>query len=117
MANLPKKPQKGQPSIQAIYDSVCEIIDYLPSLTVTGDNKTTSVNHSMYGTTIHAIQPSITTTRVVKGGEGGETYYPGSGITINSSNVISIIAPPDNTKNYALVCLSGQIQWVELEDC
>lgn len=56
MANLPKKPMKGEKVLQSIHDSLCEVIDYLPSLEVRGDNKTISVNSYRSGKTIRAIQ-------------------------------------------------------------
>jgi hypothetical protein len=28
----PKKPQRGEKVLQSLYDSVCQIIDFLPSL-------------------------------------------------------------------------------------
>ena len=78
MANLPRKPQRGDKALQSIYNSVCQIIDYLPSLNVVGDNKTTSVNHSMYGTTVHAL-PQIASL-----GEG-RTYSAGSGLSLSGT--------------------------------
>ena len=69
MANFPKKPMKGEKALQSIYNSLIEVIDYLPSLTVVGDNKTTSVNHSNYGTTIHALPQSININNSKKEGE------------------------------------------------
>ena len=121
MAKFPSKPQRGQKALQSIYNTVCDIIDYLPSLTVNGDNKTTSVSHSSAGTVIHAAQPITFKPEVKKGGEGGE--YQADNITLQlNGNVFSIKPPmkngqPDTTGNYALVCLSGTIQWVEMQDC
>lgn len=40
----PRKPQSGQKVLQSLYNAVCEIIDFLPSLEVTGDNKTIKVD-------------------------------------------------------------------------
>ena len=88
MAQLPKKPQRGDKVLQSIYDSVCDIIDYLPSLNLVGDNKTTSVNHSMYGTTIHAIQPKITA-------QGEKSIYEaGSGLSL-TGNVFNVEIDPN----------------------
>ena len=61
MASFPRKPKKGQKALQSIYNSLIQIIDYLPSLQVKGDNKTISVNHSNGGTTIHAINQTKNT--------------------------------------------------------
>ena len=55
MSIFPRKPAKGQKVLQALYDSICQIIDYLPSLEVRGDGKTTMVKHSSFGTTITTI--------------------------------------------------------------
>lgn len=40
----PRKPQSGQKVLQSLYNAVCDIIDFLPSLEVTGDNKTIKVD-------------------------------------------------------------------------
>ena len=120
MPKFPRKPQTGDKVLQALYDSICQIIDYLPSLEVRGDNKTTSVNHTEYGTTIKAILPhnSIIQAKKGEGGEGEEYFADNTTLTLNpTTNVFSIKPPADSTKNYALVCLSGTIQWIELEDC
>ena len=110
MSNYPKKPSKGDRVLQSIYDSVCDIIDYIPSLQIKGDNKTTSVSHSSTGTTIHA---NVKTPAVPQSKEGTE-YIAGSGIQILSGNVLN--AAIDNStikfgvKNgqYVLSCtLSG----------
>lgn len=55
MALVPKKPQRGENALQGIYNAVCQIIDYLPSLVVRGDNKTIAVNESNSGRTIRAL--------------------------------------------------------------
>lgn len=60
MARFPSKPQHGQPVIQAFGNSINEIIDYLPSLEVAGDGKSTFVTKSSAGTVIHAKQDSNT---------------------------------------------------------
>lgn len=77
------RPQKGRPAMQELYNSIISILDYLPSLNVVGDSKTTYVNHSAGGTTIHAIQPSFSTSN--KSNE----YIAGSGIIFTSGNVIN----------------------------
>ena len=81
MSKFPTKPQRGQKALQAIYNSVCQIIDYLPTLEVRGDNKTISVSHSTAGTTIHANKNFSVT-------EGGRKYEAGSGLTL-SGNVFN----------------------------
>lgn len=81
-----KRPQKGQRTLQSIFDSVNSIIDYLPTITVRGDNYSTYVEHSTAGTIIHAKQsvfPDQT-------GQGGK-YYAGSGIAITSGNFINAL--------------------------
>ena len=70
MAILPKKPQKGQNTIQALYYAICQIIDYLPSLEVRGDNKTIKVNSYFSGKTISAINSSSSNSSSVSGGSG-----------------------------------------------
>lgn len=73
MANLPRKPLKGDKALQSIHDSLCEVIDYLPSLEIRGDNKTIAINSFGSGKTIRAIQQPTT-----PGGggvvESGEMY-------------------------------------------
>jgi len=32
MALLPRKPRQGDKVLQSLYDAVCQIIDFLPSL-------------------------------------------------------------------------------------
>lgn len=117
-----KRPQAGEKVLQSLYDSVMSIIDYLPTITVRGDNYSTYVEHSAAGTIIHAKQPALYIDegkKIESGGGGGATYYAdNTTLTLNTStNVFSIKPPADSTKNYALVCLSGVIQWIELEDC
>ena len=80
---FPSKPAKGDRVLQSIYNSLIEVIDYLPTLSVVGDNKTTYVNHSAFGTTIHAVQPHST----IQG--NANEYIAGSGIVITSGNVIN----------------------------
>ena len=79
-----KRPQKGQRTLQSIFDSVNSIIDYLPTLTVRGDNYSTYVEHSTAGTVVHAKQ-SVSPDQT---GQGGK-YYAGSGIAITSGNFIN----------------------------
>ena len=52
MAKLPNKPRSGQKTIAALYRSICQIIDYLPSLTVKGDGKSISVTNKDSGSII-----------------------------------------------------------------
>lgn len=40
----PRKPNRGEKVLQSLYNSVCQIIDFLPSLEITGDNKTIRVD-------------------------------------------------------------------------
>lgn len=122
MSQFPKKPARGERALQAIYNAVCQIIDYLPSLEVRGDTTTTSVTHSSAGTIIHAKQNlTFPKKQTVEGGEGGQQYFADNNTlrlqVVNGQNVFSIKPPADNTKNYALVCISGTIQWIEMQDC
>ena len=80
MARKPQKPQKGQPAIRELYNTVCDIIDYLPSLEVTGDQKSTYVTKSAAGTVIHATQNDNFSVKSNK-------YYAGNGLRLVSGNV------------------------------
>lgn len=119
--NFPRKPQRGQKALQSIYNAVCQIIDYLPSLEVKGDSTTTSVSHSSAGTIIHAKQNlQAPKKQIVEGGEGGQQYYA-DGKTlqlqiVDGNNTFSI-KPPSEPGNWALVCLNGEIQWILMQDC
>ena len=85
MAKIPLKPAAGEKVLQSFYDSISEIIDYLPSLEIRGDNKTIRVNNSKFGKTITAIQkPSGA------GGSGGTT-------TINATGSILAKTTEDST--------------------
>lgn len=55
MAILPRKPQAGDRTLQSMYDAICNIIDYLPSLEVRGDNKTIRANAFGSGKTLEVI--------------------------------------------------------------
>ena len=79
-----KRPQKGDKVLQSLFDSVNSIIDYLPTITVRGDNYSTYVEHSNCGTVIHAKQPYDTD----QTGKGSD-YYAGSGIIFTSGNIIN----------------------------
>lgn len=100
MSKFPSKPQRGDKALQAIYNSVCQIIDYLPTLEVRGDNKTISVSHSSVGTTIHANKNFS----VTEG--GGKTYSAGSGLSLsgNEFNVNVDNTTIKITPNNALCC-------------
>lgn len=88
MSKFPNKPAKGQPALQAIYNSVCQIIDYLPTLEIRGDNKTISVSHSSVGTTIHANKNFSVTE------SGKKIYEAGSGLVL-SGNVFNVEIDPN----------------------
>ena len=121
MAKFPSKPSKGQKALQAIYNAVCQIIDYLPSLEVRGDNTTTSVTHSSAGTIIHSKQTLQAPKRqVVEGGEGGQYFADNDSLQLvimNEQNVFKIKPPADTSKNYALCWINGTYQWVQLGTC
>lgn len=88
MALRPTKPQKGDKVLQSLYNTVCDIVDYLPSLEVRGDNKTISVSHSTVGTTIKAVQPN---SFIPSKNSKGEQYTSGKFIRITSGNAINCI--------------------------
>lgn len=69
MPVLPRKPSKGDRALQSIHDSLCEVIDYLPSLEVRGDNKTIGVNSHSSGKTIRVLS-------MVAPGAQGEAAAP-----------------------------------------
>lgn len=75
MAIIPTKPQRGENALQGIYNAVCQIIDYLPSLVVRGDNKTISVNESKAGRTIRAIPTGNSTTSTPGGKEKEQDVF------------------------------------------
>lgn len=75
MANLlPRKPKAGDRTLQSMYDAICNIIDYLPSLEVRGDNRTIKVNTFGTGKTIEAIKYNSN----VAGGSSGVAVTPDS---------------------------------------
>lgn len=74
MAKFPTKPPRGSNALQSFYTSICEIIDFLPSLTLHGDNKTIKISEYAFGKTISAIPP------VSKGGGGPTTQVSGGSI-------------------------------------
>ena len=92
MALRPTKPQKGDKVLQSLYNTVCDIVDYLPSLEVRGDNKTISVSHSTVGTTIHAVQPNSTLPS-----SKGNKYYAASGVALVSGNIFVSALSGDGT--------------------
>lgn len=85
MANLPRKPQKGERVLQSIHDSLCEVIDYLPSLEVRGDNKTIAINSFGSGKTIRAIQQPTT---------------PGGGVVESGELYLAKVVSGDGIKGY-----------------
>lgn len=84
MAKFPSKPTIGQPAIKQLHKSINEIIDYLPSLDVKGDQKSTYVTKSSAGTVIHAAQTASTTK------EKALEYFAGSGLQLLSGNVFNV---------------------------
>ena len=77
-----KRPQAGEKALQSIHDSLISVIDYLPTLEVRGDNKSTYVEHSNAGTIVHVKQNANPDQA------GGKTYYAGKGLTL-SGNVFN----------------------------
>ena len=84
----PKKPQRGEKVLQSLYDSVCQIIDFLPSLQVVGDNKTVKVDSFGSGKTITAIKPANSTTS----SSGTSQQQVFLGIITNGSNISNVTA-------------------------
>jgi len=70
MAILPRKPQAGDRTLQSIYNAVCSIIDFLPSLEVRGDNKTIKASSFGSGKTLEVIGRSASS---AQSGGSGET--------------------------------------------
>ena len=81
-----KRPQAGERVLQSLYDSVISIIDYLPTLTVRGDNYSTSVEHSSLGTVVHVKQNA----NPDQAGGKKNYYFAGSGLTLASGNVFNV---------------------------
>lgn len=74
-----KRPQAGEKALQSIYDSLISVIDYLPTLTVRGDNYSTYVEHSSAGTVVHVKQNA----NPDQAGGKKSQYYAGSGLTLS----------------------------------
>lgn len=55
MAVFPRKPQAGDRAMQSMYDAICNIIDFLPSLEIRGDNRTIKIDSFASGKTISAV--------------------------------------------------------------
>lgn len=77
---FPSRPQHGKSFVQEFGNSINQIIDYLPSLEVRGDQKSTYVTKSSKGTVIHATEQNSSTK--------GKEYFAGSGLTL-SGNVFN----------------------------
>lgn len=73
MSLFPRKPRQGDKVLQSLYDTVCQIIDFLPSLQVRGDQKTIRVNSFGTGKTIEAIKTSSSPAPTAAG-ESGPVY-------------------------------------------
>lgn len=78
---FPNKPRAGQKTIAALYRSICQIIDYLPTLTVKGDGRSTSVSTTSNGSII-SVKSSSNSNWIYKGdyqkyifGEGVKAEY------------------------------------------
>lgn len=96
-----KRPQKGQKVLQSLFDSVNSIIDYLPTITVRGDNNSTYVEHTGAGTVVHAKQRVFPD----QSGNGGDQYFAGSGLTL-SGQLFNVAVDDDTIKivNNKLSC-------------
>lgn len=82
MSVRPQKPQKGISSIKALYKTICQIIDYLPSLELQGDGKNTYITKSRFGSTIHIRD----TSKKVQNVESGNTII-NEGILAKITNI------------------------------
>lgn len=70
MPTLPKMPGPGSP-ITAIWNTVRDIVNYLPSLRVIADNTTTSVSRTAGGQVIHSLAKGTAGGGAATGGGGG----------------------------------------------
>ena len=95
MAVFPQKPRTGQKVLQGLYNSVCQIIDYLPSLEVRGDNSSTAVTKTSNGTIIHSTNNNSTLSQK-------KNYYGFHGISIEGNRYIACTLTGGNyiTVNY-----------------
>jgi hypothetical protein len=91
MSVLPRKPLKGDRALQSIHDSLCEVIDYLPSLEVRGDNKTIGVNSHSSGKTIRVLSMAAPSAPGEAAAAPGEMYLAkvisGDGINGYTCNI------------------------------
>jgi hypothetical protein len=55
MSIFPRKPMQGDNAIESVVHSVNQIIDFLPSLEIRGDDKTVRINSFGTGKTIEVI--------------------------------------------------------------
>lgn len=82
----PRKPQRGDKVLQSLYDSVCQIIDYLPSLQIVGDNKTVKIDSFGAGKTISAIKPANSS--ITGGGVTEKQVF--LGIVLNAPDISNV---------------------------
>lgn len=103
MAKFPSKPQHGKSFVQEFGNSINQIIDYLPSLEVRGDQKSTYVTKSSKGTVIHATEQNPSTR--------GKEYFAGSGLILSGNTFNNAVTSGrfiEVTSAYAINCtLSG----------
>lgn len=100
---FPSRPQHGKSFVQEFGNSINQIIDYLPSLEVRGDQKSTYVTKSSKGTVIHATEQNPSTR--------GKEYFAGSGLILSGNTFNNAVTSGrfiEVTSAYAINCtLSG----------
>lgn len=82
----PQMPKVGDNTIGGLYRTVKQIIDYLPSLEVRGDNETTSVSESTFGRIVKA-KPQVGAGKSGVSSGGGTTAYDGPWAFSTATNV------------------------------
>ena len=74
--NTPRMPERGTPVLDGILSTLKQICDFLPTLVVNGDGKTTSVTRSRYGTIVRANQQQIGAAPMALSSESSEYNGP-----------------------------------------
>ena len=108
--NLPRKPKSGQRVLQSLYNSVCDIIDYLPSLSIRNTDGNICVTNSPYGVVLNTKNITvggINTTNTIP-------YIFGKGLTsyidwrvVSGSNV-----PVEQMTRVVGLNISGDNQYI-----
>lgn len=85
MPTIPNKLQSGENWKKASINAINQIIDYLKSQRIVGDNKTVSISHGVNGVTITA-KPQVASKP-----QGGETKTVNSTVTIDEGAAVPAI--------------------------